>query len=295
MLARVYEFREELKVFLTNESSDYTKLLASDEWCARLAYLAFIFHHLNEMNTRMQGRNENLLTSTDKINGFRSKVHLWQQHVESTNLDMFPLTKKWHDVNTASLCEIIGKHLKTLEEKLSFYFPSTFTDCLDWVRDPYSSASVVGKDMTLQEQEELTELRQGTWFKTKFCQSTFGQFLVDCCQGVPHSSKQSYFNIAPIFISSIPARISSLCSSKHAQISHRVYLSFYIPYSSTECHLLTFLVDGVPLGFFSCKNCTLAQKRLKNTATQNLFSAASNVWELERSIANESLILSRWK
>ena len=57
MLARVYELRE-LKVFLTNERSDYTKLLANDEWCTRLAYLADIFHHLNELNTRMRGRNE---------------------------------------------------------------------------------------------------------------------------------------------------------------------------------------------------------------------------------------------
>ena len=75
-VARVYELREELQVFLTNEGSDYAKLLASDEWCARLAYLADIFHHLNELNIRMQGRNENLLTCTDKINGFRSKVQL---------------------------------------------------------------------------------------------------------------------------------------------------------------------------------------------------------------------------
>ena len=61
VMARVYELREELKVFLTNEGSDYAKLLASDEWCARLAYLADIFHHLNELNTRMQGRNETCL------------------------------------------------------------------------------------------------------------------------------------------------------------------------------------------------------------------------------------------
>jgi len=50
---------------------------ASFEWCAKLAD---IFNHLNELNTRMQGRNENLLTSTDNINRFRSKVQLWRQH-----------------------------------------------------------------------------------------------------------------------------------------------------------------------------------------------------------------------
>lgn len=73
--------------------------------------------------------NENLLTSTDKINGFHLKVKLWQQHVQHGNLEMFPLTKKRHDVNTAAT--LIGTHLKTLAEKLSFYFSSAFTECLD--------------------------------------------------------------------------------------------------------------------------------------------------------------------
>ena len=94
------------------------------------------------------------------MNGFRLKVQLWQQHVQRGNLEMFPLTEKLHDGNTAAMCEMIGKHLKTLEEKLLFYFSSAFTECLDWVRDPYSSASIAGKDMPLKEQEELIELKQ---------------------------------------------------------------------------------------------------------------------------------------
>ena len=92
---------------------------------------------------------------------------------------------KSHDVNTASLCGIIGKHLKTLEEKLSFYFPSTFTDCLDWVRDPYSSASVVGKDMTLQEQEELTELRQDRGLKLSFPNLPLDSFWLTAAKEFP--------------------------------------------------------------------------------------------------------------
>ena len=74
VLARVYELREEFKIFLTEEKRfDDAKLLASDEWCARLAYMADTFSYLNELNARMQGRDENLLSSTDKINGFRSR------------------------------------------------------------------------------------------------------------------------------------------------------------------------------------------------------------------------------
>ncbi|XP_067945198.1 zinc finger BED domain-containing protein 5-like [Watersipora subatra] len=77
VLVRMYELRQELKKFLTTERLDYSNLLSSDEWCSKLAYLAVIFHHLNKLNKWMQGRNENLLTSTDKVDGFRLKVHLW--------------------------------------------------------------------------------------------------------------------------------------------------------------------------------------------------------------------------
>ena len=50
-----YELREELKVFLTNGRCDDANLLASDEWCARLACMTDLFQHLNELNTRMRG------------------------------------------------------------------------------------------------------------------------------------------------------------------------------------------------------------------------------------------------
>ena len=123
VLGRVYELREEVEVFLMNEGSDYAKLLASDERCARLAYLEDILHHLNELNTQIQGRNKNVLTSTNKISGFRLKVHLWQQHV-------IPLIRKWKNVHTAALCKVIGKHLKTIDEKILFYFSSALTECL---------------------------------------------------------------------------------------------------------------------------------------------------------------------
>ena len=61
-----------------------------------------MFAYLNELNARMQGRDENLLSSTDKINGFRSRISLWRQHFErGDTLEIFPLAQKWQEqVNT---------------------------------------------------------------------------------------------------------------------------------------------------------------------------------------------------
>ncbi|XP_077973281.1 zinc finger BED domain-containing protein 5-like [Styela clava] len=230
VLTHVYELREEPKVFLTNEGSEYTKLLASEECCARLAYLADSFYYLNELNTRMQGRNENLLTSTDKINGFRSKVQLWQRHVGNGNLEMFPLTNKCQGVNTAALHHRV-----------------------DWVRDPFSSASAFGMDMTLQEQEELTELKQDRCLKLSFADLPLDSFWLAAAKEFPMLAHKAILTLLPfsttylcevsfssltaiktknrerhravdeelrVCLSSIPARISALSSSKQPQVSH---------------------------------------------------------------------------
>jgi len=49
------------------------KHLEDGRWIIKLAYMTDILEHLNELNIKMQGNNENILTSSDKLKGFKRK------------------------------------------------------------------------------------------------------------------------------------------------------------------------------------------------------------------------------
>jgi hypothetical protein len=39
----------------------------------------------------MQGPKENILSSTDKLSAFKNKLQVWENHLSSGNIEMFPL------------------------------------------------------------------------------------------------------------------------------------------------------------------------------------------------------------
>ncbi len=66
VLTRVFELRQELLLFFKeNNKASFCECLESTNWQMKLAYLANIYQHLNNLNTSMQGTKENILTSTD--------------------------------------------------------------------------------------------------------------------------------------------------------------------------------------------------------------------------------------
>ena len=87
---------------------------------AKLQYLASVFQHLNFLNSSIEGKEENILTSIDKVKEFKRKLPIWKRTVMKGSLEMF--------LRVSNNCKIkilpmALKNLLILEEKLSYYFP----------------------------------------------------------------------------------------------------------------------------------------------------------------------------
>jgi hypothetical protein len=59
----VFELKGELQeYFQENSRPDFAECFEDEEWLQKLAYLADIFHHINQLNKSLQGPGENVLT-----------------------------------------------------------------------------------------------------------------------------------------------------------------------------------------------------------------------------------------
>ena len=72
VLATLFEFQSEVKQFLLKENKHKLyKHFEDDHWIAKLAYMADVFEHMNELNIKTQRISENMLTFSDKLHGFQ--------------------------------------------------------------------------------------------------------------------------------------------------------------------------------------------------------------------------------
>jgi len=66
----------------------------------RLAFLADIFFHFNELNCNLQGVGANILELRDKIAAFIAKLKLWKTKIQSgQRVAVFPMMNKMNETN----------------------------------------------------------------------------------------------------------------------------------------------------------------------------------------------------
>ena len=128
-----------------------------------MEYLAEILGQLNIVSGSMQGRNENIITSTDKLVTLAKKIVILKNRAKLGEFDMFPTMR----TNcTKEMIPIVVEHLTALEENIDHYFPSLNTEKYDWVRNPFVDVpSNIG--FKLCEEEELATISSDRSLKIK--------------------------------------------------------------------------------------------------------------------------------
>lgn len=255
VLHRVFELQEELKKYFQEISrSDFAECFEDEEWLQKLAYLADIFNHMNLLNKSMQGSGENILTSSDKMLGFKKKLNLWKSHVVKGNLEMFPLllglgSEEGHQ----QVSSLIESHLDVLQSKMEYYFPSLSAQIYDWVRNPFSESSVQSENLNLKEQEEICDLQSDRTLRMRFDDVSLDKFWISvkeeypaiyrkalnvllqfstsymceqafsCLTSIKNKERNRLLSVEDeirVCLSQLRPRIEHLCSKKQAQVSH---------------------------------------------------------------------------
>ncbi|XP_064485887.1 zinc finger BED domain-containing protein 5-like [Ornithodoros turicata] len=199
--ARLFELREELKVFFQEQGkTTYFAWLNEEAWILRLAYFVDMFEQLNKLNLQIQGRNTNIIKFIDSLKAFLCKVQNWKRKVNGGNVAMFEklsstLCGSYHDGKIPVFARIeILFHLTALQGEFHRYFPELRDDDLALVRNPSKLPVVKVPDNC---QDEFLELQTDSAAKDIFEGKPITEFWPLMCCSYPKVSEKALRTLLP--------------------------------------------------------------------------------------------------
>ena len=91
MLARVYDLKDEVSIFLESQGQqDLLLTFQSEEFQLAMAYLVDIFEVLNRLNLLLQGKKTYRINDYNAIHAFIEKLGLWYRRVQKEIAASFP-------------------------------------------------------------------------------------------------------------------------------------------------------------------------------------------------------------
>uniref|UniRef100_A0AAR2INL2 DUF4371 domain-containing protein n=1 Tax=Pygocentrus nattereri TaxID=42514 RepID=A0AAR2INL2_PYGNA len=128
VLARLFELRDEVRIFLLDSNFELSDRFTDFEWLAKLSYLSDIFTHLNGLNLSLQGKSVTAFHVQNKIEATIKKLDMWTKRVEQSNYESFDDLSDFLTKENASLPNVVSRpiveHLQSLKMQLRDYFPA---------------------------------------------------------------------------------------------------------------------------------------------------------------------------
>ncbi|XP_035220955.1 SCAN domain-containing protein 3-like isoform X1 [Stegodyphus dumicola] len=169
VLQRVFELKEEIAIFLSDNNRDEAHLFYDTKFLVKLAYLVDIFQRLSILNKSMQGAQIHAFTQKDKITAFMKKLELWIISLKNNNFDMFPtfkITCLADEIEESKV--LINNHLTSLWKQFSLYFKDLDMSKYEWIRNPFVIERYDDFGLTTAEQEMIIDLSSDSTLKQMF-------------------------------------------------------------------------------------------------------------------------------
>lgn len=196
LLNRLFELRNEVCCFLSENASPLAPLFLDNDWLAKLAYLADIFAKLNELNTSLQGRDCTILKLYDRVDGFLKKAALWKRYCAQGDFSCFPQFDAFmssEQTQRATIKTTVVGHLVNLIANFKTYFPGIKekSEQLDWVRNPFTVSETNCDPLPVHLREELVDVTSDRGLQNKFETNTLTEFWVIVSREHPELGKQA--------------------------------------------------------------------------------------------------------
>jgi hypothetical protein len=120
-------------------------LLQNQILSKKSTYLCQIFQLLGKINTSTQGKNENILTSTDNIRALKYKLNL-EQKIEEGKFEIFPRTSDFMLKSDEQY--LTCNYLSLLAAKSDQYFLSLKISECEWIRHLFTSIEMSGLSLS---------------------------------------------------------------------------------------------------------------------------------------------------
>ena len=113
----------------------------------------------------MQGRNQNIITLSEKLSAFKEKLQLWKNKLERGQTAAFPFMneylEEWNQTDGSRfnvIKPILVEHLKNLITEFDRYIPDINLETQLWVRNPFLAKVDNLSEDVAGLQEELIDL-----------------------------------------------------------------------------------------------------------------------------------------
>ena len=181
ILSRVFELRDELKIYLNDTKPELAFHFTNAKFIACLAYVVDIFHSLNTLNLKMQGKEKNIILNMDSISAFVEKLAIWRRKAQNGNFSMFNNLSDISEMNDELKTNVV-QHLKELESEFKHYFPEVSGDDLSLARNP-------SPENVEDELQDLKNLKNDSSCRDLFETLPVTEFWLSVASSYPEISK----------------------------------------------------------------------------------------------------------